>query len=48
VGLIAEEIQPVGSYKMSDLILKSLLMKMQMRMKMTMVLHLLAKESGLD
>jgi hypothetical protein len=48
VGLIAEEIRPVGSYEMSDLILKSLLMKMQMRMKMTMVWHLLAKESGLD
>jgi hypothetical protein len=33
---------------MSDLILKSLLMKTQMRVKMTMILHLLAKESGLD
>jgi hypothetical protein len=32
---------------MSDLILKSLLMKTQMRVKMTMILQLLAKELGL-
>jgi hypothetical protein len=38
----------VGPYGMSDLILKSLLMKIQVQVKMTMILHLLAKESGLD
>jgi hypothetical protein len=48
VGLIAEEIRSVWSYGMSDLILKSLLTKTQMRAKMTMILHLLAKESRLD
>jgi hypothetical protein len=48
VGLIAKERRSVWPYEMSDLILKSLLMKTQMRVKMTMILHLLAKESGLD
>jgi hypothetical protein len=48
VVLIAEEIWSVWLYGMSDLILKSLLTKTQMRVKMTMILHLLAKESGLD
>ena len=38
----------VRPYGMSDMILKSLLTKTQMRVKMTMILHLLAKESGLD
>jgi hypothetical protein len=33
---------------MSNLILKSLLTKTQMQVKMTMILHPLAKESGLD
>jgi hypothetical protein len=37
-----------SSYEMSNLILKSLLTKTQMRVKMTMILHPLAKESGLD
>jgi hypothetical protein len=32
----------------NDMILKSLLTKTQTRVKMTMILHLLAKESGLD
>jgi hypothetical protein len=48
VELIAEEIRSVGSFGMSDLILRSLLMKTQMRVKMTIILHLLAKERGLD
>jgi len=48
VGLIAKEIQSVWPYAMSDLILKSLLTKTHMRVKMPMILHLVAKESGLD
>jgi hypothetical protein len=48
VGLIAEEIRSIWPYGMSDLILTSLLTKTQMRVKMTMILHLLAEESGLD
>jgi len=48
VGLIAEEIRSVWPYEMSNQILKSLLMKTQMRVKITMILHLLPKELGLD
>ena len=48
MGLIAEEIRFVWPHEMLDLILKSLLMKTQMEVKMTMILHQLAKESGLD
>jgi hypothetical protein len=46
--LIAEEIRSEGSYEMSNLILKSLLTKTQIWVKMTMILHPLAKKSGLD
>ena len=48
MGLIAKKIRFVGPYEMSDLILKNLLMKTQMQVKMTMILHWLANESGLD
>jgi hypothetical protein len=38
----------VGPYRMSNLILKSLLTKIQMQVKMTMILHLLANQVWIE
>ena len=48
MGLIAEEIRSVWPYEMSNQILKSLLMKTQMRVKITMILHLLPTYEDMD